>query len=50
VTAEGVETPPQHRCLRTLHCDLAQGFHFARPLSADEAERLLESGAVFEPV
>jgi diguanylate cyclase (GGDEF)-like protein len=38
--AEGVETEEQRRTLERLGCPLAQGFHFAPPLSAPEAERL----------
>jgi diguanylate cyclase (GGDEF)-like protein len=38
--AEGVETDEQRRALQRLGCPLAQGFHFAPPLSAPEAERL----------
>lgn len=37
VVAEGVETEGQLRMLRELGCDSAQGYHFARPLSAGEA-------------
>lgn len=37
VAAEGVETPAQVARLRTMGCDLAQGYHFARPMPADEA-------------
>jgi diguanylate cyclase (GGDEF)-like protein len=41
VTAEGVETEAQASFLRLLSCDLAQGFHFGRPMSAaDFALRL----------
>ncbi len=36
VVAEGVETEAQLRELRTLGCDLAQGYHLLRPLPADE--------------
>jgi EAL domain-containing protein (putative c-di-GMP-specific phosphodiesterase class I) len=31
VTAEGIETPLQLSELRSLGCDLGQGFYFARP-------------------
>ena len=32
--AEGIETRQQHTTLRTLRCDLGQGYQFARPLEA----------------
>jgi EAL domain-containing protein (putative c-di-GMP-specific phosphodiesterase class I) len=38
VTAEGVETAPQAAFLRSLRCNLVQGFHFGRPMPADEFE------------
>ena len=41
VVAEGVETVAQARFLRSLACDMAQGFHFGRPMPAqDFASRL----------
>jgi diguanylate cyclase (GGDEF)-like protein/PAS domain S-box-containing protein len=36
VVAEGVETPDQLDVLRSLDCDLAQGFLFSKPLPAGE--------------
>jgi diguanylate cyclase (GGDEF)-like protein/PAS domain S-box-containing protein len=38
--AEGVETLEQVACLRTLSCDTAQGYHFARPMPAKDLLRL----------
>ncbi|UCJ17124.1 EAL domain-containing protein [Pseudomonas sp. MM211] len=34
VVAEGVETREQLVCLRLAGCDLAQGYHFSRPMTA----------------
>ncbi len=47
VIAEGVEAPTQLAELRTLGCDLAQGYLFARPLPAEELGTMLESRASF---
>lgn len=33
--AEGVETHAQWELLKTLRCDLAQGYYFAKPMSAE---------------
>ena len=41
VVAEGVETPEQLAELRALGCELAQGFLFSRPVSAEAISRLL---------
>ena len=41
--AEGVETAAQAEILRELGCDLAQGFFFHRPLSAEQLEALLRA-------
>jgi diguanylate cyclase (GGDEF)-like protein len=43
VVAEGVETEEQAARLRTLGCELAQGYLFSRPLSAESALELLAS-------
>jgi len=44
VIAEGVETEEQARLLSEMGCDLAQGYHFARPLPPDEIPGVLSSG------
>ena len=41
--AEGIEAPAQLAELRNLGCELGQGYFFARPLSAEGMEALLES-------
>lgn len=43
--AEGVETQEQLRVLRSLGCTVMQGFLFSRPVSGEEATRLLASEA-----
>jgi diguanylate cyclase (GGDEF)-like protein len=44
VIAEGIETAEQAAKLRSLKCNLGQGYYFAKPLTALDAERLLSSG------
>jgi EAL domain-containing protein (putative c-di-GMP-specific phosphodiesterase class I) len=41
VVAEGIETEVQFETLRTMGCDVGQGYLFAKPLPAPEATRLL---------
>ena len=41
VVAEGVETQEQQQKLITIGCDILQGFHYGRPVSALEALRFL---------
>jgi EAL domain-containing protein (putative c-di-GMP-specific phosphodiesterase class I) len=46
VIAEGVEQWSQLGRLRTLGCEFAQGFYFARPLDPASIESLLAHGGV----
>ncbi|MBP1154533.1 MULTISPECIES: EAL domain-containing protein [unclassified Paenibacillus] len=48
VSAEGVETEEQLEFLRSNQCDEIQGYFFSRPVSADEALRLMERQAASE--
>ena len=41
VVAEGVETEEQLSRLKGMGCDLAQGYHFAKPLPVEEASAYL---------
>ncbi|QJQ96951.1 EAL domain-containing protein [Halomonas sp. PA5] len=41
VVAEGVENEEQLEVLREIGCDLVQGYHFFRPMSADDMTRIL---------
>jgi EAL domain-containing protein (putative c-di-GMP-specific phosphodiesterase class I) len=43
--AEGVETPAQAERLRSLGYDRAQGYHFARPMTADQLATSLSERA-----
>jgi diguanylate cyclase (GGDEF)-like protein len=43
--AEGVETTVQRDCLISLSCPRAQGFLFARPVTAEEASTTLDRAA-----
>jgi diguanylate cyclase (GGDEF)-like protein len=42
VVAEGVETDVQHREVAALGCDSCQGYYFARPMSADDVDTLMQ--------
>ena len=45
--AEGIETQGQYELLSMTTCDLFQGYHFARSMAPDVAERwMIESGGV----
>ncbi|RFD20915.1 EAL domain-containing protein [Komagataeibacter melaceti] len=44
VVTEGVETVQQHRLLEKLHCDVMQGYLFAKPLPPAELENWFRTG------
>jgi EAL domain-containing protein (putative c-di-GMP-specific phosphodiesterase class I) len=44
VTGEGVESAEQLEHLRRIGCDLAQGYHLARPRPPEDVPALLSSG------
>jgi diguanylate cyclase (GGDEF)-like protein len=48
--AEGIETAEQLGELRAAGCELAQGFYFAAPLSADQVEQILRDRLTVVPV
>jgi diguanylate cyclase (GGDEF)-like protein/PAS domain S-box-containing protein len=41
--AEGIERADQLERLQTLHCDLGQGFYFAKPMPMDDIDELLST-------
>lgn len=43
VVAEGVETAEQAALLQRIGCDFGQGYHFARPMAAEQFDALLRS-------
>ncbi|MDP3815617.1 EAL domain-containing protein, partial [Pseudomonas sp.] len=47
VVAEGIETPTQLELLRGLGCQFGQGYLFAKPLPASEAEALLTRAPIW---
>ena len=41
--AEGAETKEQVDRLRSLHCDVIQGYYYSRPVPVEDYERLLKA-------
>lgn len=48
VCAEGIETAQTSAFLKEIGCHKAQGFHFSRPLPADQFEALLSDRRAFQ--
>jgi diguanylate cyclase (GGDEF)-like protein/PAS domain S-box-containing protein len=44
IVGEGVETPAELEFLQQHQCDVAQGYHFGRPMPAAQFAKLLENG------
>lgn len=44
--AEGIETIEQFECLKEKGCDLAQGFLFSKPISAQDMEVIIKQGHI----
>lgn len=49
VVAEGVETSGQANYLRSIHCHLAQGYLFDKPLPHDDFEKCLTGEKKYDP-
>jgi len=41
VIAEGVENYEQLTILKEMNCDIAQGFHFSRPVTREEIDEMI---------
>ena len=41
VVAEGIETEHQHRALKQMGCEYAQGYHFSRPIFLDKVDEFI---------
>ena len=48
MVAEGVERPEQVVTLRSLGCDLIQGYYFSRPVPAAGIEALMQGDQLTE--
>jgi len=50
VVAEGVEGAEHVQALRALGCDIAQGYHYARPMMGEALSELLDRvGTIHDP-
>ena len=48
VIAEGIERPEQGEMLRTMGCDMGQGYHYSKPRDPSYVEHLLRRGSAPE--
>ena len=46
--AEGIENDEQLKILRSLKCDLGQGFYLSKPIDAKQIEKILKNQAVLK--
>lgn len=49
VVVEGIETNSQHAILRDLRCEYAQGYLFAKPLAAVDAQAFIQQNQRYAP-
>ncbi|MGB5346849.1 MAG: EAL domain-containing protein, partial [Woeseia sp.] len=49
VVAEGVEDEPTLELLKSLGCDIVQGFHIAKPLSQQDYDAWLDARRYSQP-
>ena len=50
VVAEGVETQAQLDLLKSMDCELAQGYFYSQPVPADRIEQLLKEQSIVRPL
>ncbi|MET0377678.1 MAG: hypothetical protein ABW049_01710 [Spongiibacteraceae bacterium] len=50
VTAEGIENAAEEQLLKDFNCDLAQGYHYAKPRSRSDFEARWLNGRVREKI
>ncbi|MBO4338048.1 MAG: EAL domain-containing protein, partial [Lachnospiraceae bacterium] len=46
---EGVETAAQHKALTEMGCQLFQGYHFSKPVSVEEFEKMITQSSQSHP-
>ncbi len=46
--SEGIDTKKQAEIIKSFDCKRFQGFYFSKPLPAEEFERLLTAGKLFD--